>query len=39
LKTGTDERITLKWILDKQGGMAWAGFIWLRMGTMVGTCE
>jgi hypothetical protein len=27
-----DERILLKWILDKLVGMLWTGFIWLRNG-------
>jgi hypothetical protein len=30
---GIDERIILQWILEKQGGKVWIGFIWLRIGT------
>jgi hypothetical protein len=26
-------RIILKWVLWKQGGRAWTGLIWLRIGT------
>jgi len=26
-------KIILKWVLGKQGGKAWTGFIWLRIGT------
>jgi hypothetical protein len=29
----------LKWILWKQGGAAWIGFIWLRIGTGGGSCD
>jgi hypothetical protein len=28
-----DERITLEWILGKQDGKVWTGFMWLRIGT------
>jgi hypothetical protein len=28
-----------KWILGKQGGKAWTGFIWLRIGPVAGSCE
>jgi hypothetical protein len=31
-----DERIILEWILGKQGGKVWTGFIWLRIGTSGG---
>jgi hypothetical protein len=30
------ERIILKWILEKQDGVVWTGFIWLRTGTSGG---
>lgn len=30
-ETGTDARITLKWILKKQNCRAWTEFIWLGM--------
>jgi hypothetical protein len=30
---GTDERIILKWILKKQDGKIWIGFVWLRIGS------
>jgi hypothetical protein len=30
---GTDESIILKWILEKQDGKVWNGFIWLKIGT------
>jgi hypothetical protein len=26
-------RIILIWIIDKYGGVVWAAFIWLRIGT------
>jgi hypothetical protein len=29
-----DFRIILKWILKKRVGVAWAGLIWLRIGTV-----
>jgi hypothetical protein len=31
-----DGRIILKWILKKQARRAWAGFTWLRIGTLNG---
>jgi hypothetical protein len=31
-----DGRIILKYILKKQDGKAWTGFIWLRLGTSEG---
>jgi hypothetical protein len=31
-----DERIILKWIFEKWDGMAWPGFIWLRIRTVGG---
>jgi hypothetical protein len=33
---GTDERITLEQVLNRQGGRVWAWFIWLRIGTSGG---
>jgi hypothetical protein len=32
---GIDGRI-LEWILGKQGGKVWNGFIWLRIGNNIG---
>jgi hypothetical protein len=29
---GVDVKIILKWILGKQGGRFWSGFIWLSIG-------
>jgi hypothetical protein len=26
------ERITFKWILEKEGGVVWIGFMWLMIG-------
>jgi len=26
------ERIIVEWVLEKQGGKVWTGFIWLRIG-------
>ena len=31
--SGVDERIILKWILEKWDGRAWTGSIWLKTGT------
>jgi hypothetical protein len=31
--------IILKSILERWRGMVWTGFIWLRIGTVEGTCE
>jgi hypothetical protein len=31
-----DERIILKWILEKLGGRIWIGSMWLRIGTCGG---
>jgi hypothetical protein len=31
--------IILKWILVKQDGMVWTGFIFLRIGTIAGSSE
>jgi hypothetical protein len=30
---GADGKTILEWILQKQGGKAWTGCIWLRIGT------
>jgi hypothetical protein len=30
---GTDGKIILEWILGKQDGKVWTGYIWLRIGT------
>jgi hypothetical protein len=29
---GFGARIIIKWIVQKQDGVLWTGFIWLRMG-------
>jgi hypothetical protein len=34
--SGVDERIILKWILEKRDGRPWTGSIWLKRGTDVG---
>jgi hypothetical protein len=34
--TETGKIIILKWILEKQNGAVWTGFIYLRMGTSGG---
>jgi hypothetical protein len=34
-----DGKIILEWILGKQAGKVWIGFIWLRIGTNGGCCE
>jgi hypothetical protein len=31
-----DERTMSEWILRKEGGGVWTGFIWLRIGTSGG---
>jgi hypothetical protein len=33
---GAHGRNTLKWILQKQGGKVWTGFMWLRIGASCG---
>jgi hypothetical protein len=33
---GVVEKIILEWILGKQGGKVWTGFIWLKKGTSGG---
>jgi hypothetical protein len=30
------ERIILRWILERWGGVVWPGLIWLRIGTSAG---
>jgi hypothetical protein len=37
LRTGG--KTVLKWILEKQIGRVWTGFIWLKIGQVVGSCE
>jgi hypothetical protein len=34
--TGMSGRVILEWILEKQGGKVWTGFIWLGIGTSGG---
>jgi hypothetical protein len=29
---GVDGKIILEWILQKEGGKVWTGYIWLRIG-------
>jgi hypothetical protein len=36
---GVDGRIILKWIIVEQSVRAWTGFIWLKMGSVAGSCE
>jgi hypothetical protein len=36
---GTDGKVILDWILGKQGGKVWTGFIRLRTGTTGRSCE
>jgi hypothetical protein len=31
-----DGKMIFEWILEKQGGKVWTGFIWLRIGTSGG---
>jgi len=33
---GAGERIILRWMLTKDGGKVWTGFIWLRIETSSG---
>jgi hypothetical protein len=35
---GVIGRIILEWILEKQGGSVWDGFIWFRIETSGGVC-
>jgi len=30
---GIDGKVILEWMLGKEGGKLWTGFIWLRIGT------
>jgi hypothetical protein len=32
-KSRRRRKSNIKWILEKQDGMVWTGFIWLRIGT------
>jgi hypothetical protein len=34
-----DGRIMLRWISRMQNMMMWTGFVWLRQGPVVGSCE
>jgi hypothetical protein len=34
-----NEKLILKWMLEKQDGKVRKGFIWLRIGTSGGCCE
>jgi hypothetical protein len=34
-----DLKTVSKWILKKQTGRVWTGFIWLKIGSAVGSCE
>jgi len=36
---GVDGRIISEWTLEKQSGKVITGFIWLRMGPVMGSCE
>jgi hypothetical protein len=36
---GVDERIKLKWILERQRVKLWTGFIWLRTGASGGVLQ
>jgi hypothetical protein len=33
------EKLILEYILGRWGGKLWSGFIWLRIGTIGGSCE
>jgi hypothetical protein len=33
------QRIILKWVLEKQGGVVWTGLIWFTIGNSGGPCE
>jgi hypothetical protein len=32
-------RTILKWIIEKQDGVEWTGFIWLRIGPVESSCD
>ena len=32
-------RLILKFVVKKQDGREWTGFLWLKMGTSGGSCE
>jgi hypothetical protein len=34
-RRNVDEKVILKWVLKKQCGRVWTGFIWLRIGALV----
>ena len=36
---GVDGRIILRWIFRKWDARTWTGSMWLRIGTVAGTCE
>jgi len=36
---GVDGKVILGWILRKYGRKVWTGFIWFRIGPVVGCCE
>ena len=36
---GVDGKIILKLIIRKWGGETWPRLLWLRIGTVAGTCE
>jgi hypothetical protein len=36
---GVEGRKLFKWILVKYDGMKWSGLIWLRVRTVLGSCE
>ena len=37
--SGVDGKVSLKWIFRKWDVTSWIGSMWLRIGTMAGTCE
>jgi hypothetical protein len=36
---GINGKTTIEWILEINSGKMCTGFIWLRIGTLVGSCE
>jgi hypothetical protein len=36
---GVDGRMGSKWTLGRMVGGVWSGFMWLRIGILVGSCE